>query len=61
MPVYEYVCSCNSEVVQFNTSIANYKETYPCDKCGKDMSRYYTPIGAVFSGSGFYSTDNRKK
>lgn len=61
MPVYEYMCECNNEVVPFQTSIANYKETYPCDSCGKDMRRHYTPINATFNGSGFYVTDNRKK
>lgn len=61
MPVYEYICTCNNKIVPFTTSIADYKETYPCSDCGLDMKRYYTPIGAQFNGSGFYSTDNRKK
>lgn len=61
MPVYEYKCTCTDEIIPFNTSIANYKETYPCEKCGADMTRHYTPIGAAFNGPGFYSTDNRKK
>lgn len=61
MPIYEYKCDCNNQIVPFNTSIANYKETYPCGECGADMKRHYTPIGAQFTGSGFYSTDNRGK
>jgi predicted nucleic acid-binding Zn ribbon protein len=61
MPIYEYKCDCNNNIVPFNTSILNYKETYPCGECGADMKRHYTPIGAQFTGSGFYSTDNRKK
>jgi len=61
MPIYEYKCECNNKIIPFNTSISNYKETYPCDDCGSDMRRHYTPVGAQFTGSGFYSTDNRKK
>lgn len=61
MPVYEYKCECNNDIIAFSTSMANYKETYSCAKCGADMKRHYTPVGAQFTGSGFYSTDNRKK
>ena len=61
MPIYEYKCECSDKIVPFNTSMANYKESYSCEECGADMKRHYTPVGAQFNGSGFYSTDNRKK
>lgn len=61
MPIYEYKCECNNEVVPFNTSMANYKESYPCKECGADMKRHYTPLGIALNIPGFYSTDNRKK
>lgn len=61
MPIYEYKCECNNKIIPFNTSIVNYKESYPCEECSADMKRHYTPVGAQFNGSGFYSTDNRKK
>lgn len=60
MPVYEYKCECSEDKVAFNMSIKDYVETQPCEKCGKDMKRFYTPVGAKFNGPGFYSTDNRK-
>lgn len=60
MPVYEYKCECNEAIVPFTTSINDYKPTQECEKCGKDMARFYTPVGAQFKGSGFYVTDNRK-
>lgn len=61
MPIYEYKCSCSEDIVPFNTSMANYKESYPCEKCGADMKRHYTPTAVSLNIPGFYSTDNRKK
>jgi len=60
MPVYEYECECNDNVVAFTMSIKDYEASKPCPNCGKDMKRFYTPVGAQFKGSGFYQTDNRK-
>jgi predicted nucleic acid-binding Zn ribbon protein len=34
---------------------------YQCETCNKSLVRVYSNIGAVFNGSGFYSTDNRKR
>jgi len=34
---------------------------YKCDTCNSSLVRVYSNVGAVFNGSGFYSTDNRKK
>lgn len=61
MPVYEYKCECNDQIVPFSTSMSEYKETYPCEQCGANMRRHYTPLGSILKGPGFYSTDNRKK
>jgi hypothetical protein len=33
---------------------------YQCETCNKNLVRVYSNVGAVFSGNGFYSTDNRK-
>jgi putative FmdB family regulatory protein len=60
MPVYEYKCECNDQVVPIKMSISEYQPTQACGLCGKDMGRYYTPAGIQFKGSGFYKTDNPK-
>lgn len=60
MPVYEYKCECNDKAVPFTMSINDYVETQKCEECGNEMKRFYTPIGASFKGTGFYSTDNPK-
>jgi predicted nucleic acid-binding Zn ribbon protein len=42
-------------------SINDADPGYTCDVCNKSLVRVYSQIGAIFNGSGFYSTDNRKK
>lgn len=59
MPVYTYRCeNCG---VQFDES---QKFVDPplvkCPECGKKtLRKVFQPVGIVFKGSGFYSTDHR--
>jgi putative FmdB family regulatory protein len=59
MPVYTYRCeSCG---VQFEQS-QKFTDSplVRCPECGKKtLRKVYTPVGIVFKGSGFYSTDHR--
>ena len=41
-------------------SIKESDPGYACETCNADLVRVYSNVGAVFNGSGFYSTDNRK-
>jgi len=59
MPIYTYRCeNCG---VQFerrqNFSDAPLTRCPECNK--KSLRKVYTPVGIVFKGSGFYSTDHR--
>jgi len=57
MPRYDFKCSiCNSQV-EFERSIGD--EKYPIC-CNVSMERLWSAPAAIFNGSGFYSTDNRK-
>ena len=59
MPVYTYRCSeCG---VQFERQQSYSEPTLrTCPECGEDgLNKVYTPVGIVFKGSGFYSTDHR--
>jgi putative FmdB family regulatory protein len=61
MPAYEY--DCMKCAVRY-TKVRGIKEDdpgYACESCNQPLVRVYSNIGAVFNGSGFYSTDNRKK
>lgn len=58
MPRYEYKCKkCESvfEVVHgINESLDK------CSTCGGELRRVFHPVGIVFKGSGFYSTDHNR-
>lgn len=62
MPAYEYECtgSCEGTVVRIR-SITENDPGYECEICTQPLARVYSNVGAVFNGSGFYSTDNRKR
>jgi len=59
MPIYTYHCdNCG---VQFERRQKFSDEPLKqCPECEKDsLRKVYLPVGIVFKGSGFYSTDNR--
>jgi len=59
MPVYTYRCeNCG---VQFEKTQKFTDQTLTrCPECNKKaLRKVYTPVGIVFKGSGFYSTDHR--
>ena len=62
MPAYEYECSgsCEGIVIRVR-SITEDDPGYECETCTQPLARVYSKVGAVFNGSGFYSTDNRKR
>lgn len=59
MPVYVYHCDeCNFQFEQQQKFSDNpLKE---CPNCSKQsLHKVYTPVGIIYKGSGFYSTDHR--
>jgi putative FmdB family regulatory protein len=59
MPIYTFQCSnCG---VRFDKELSfNERNPIRCPECGKKtLHRVYRPVGVIFKGSGFYSTDNR--
>ena len=59
MPTYTYRCeNCGH---QFDIFQHFTDDTLTeCPECGKQtLHKVYSPVGIVFKGSGFYSTDNR--
>jgi putative FmdB family regulatory protein len=59
MPVYTYRCGeCGSEFERQQSF--NEPPLKKCPVCGKEaLQKVFTPVGIVFKGSGFYSTDHR--
>ncbi len=60
MAIYEYDCMTCAKRFTKERSIKDTDPGYNCDLCNKKLVRVYSQIGAIFNGSGFYSTDNRK-
>ncbi|MDD3519844.1 MAG: zinc ribbon domain-containing protein [Actinomycetota bacterium] len=60
MPIYSYKCSnCEKIFDRFEKPGNNGKVL--CLDCGSEALRIFSPVGIVFKGSGFYSTDYNSK
>lgn len=58
MPTYEYRCTGCARKIEVQQSFSDApKQT--CDFCGEKLRRVFSPIGVLFKGRGFYSTDAR--
>ena len=59
MPVYVYHCdSCGFQFEQQQKFSDNPLKK--CPECSKNsLHKVYTPVGIIYKGSGFYSTDHR--
>lgn len=59
MPVYVYHCEeCDFQFEQQQKFSDNPLKK--CPSCGKNaLHKVYTPVGIIYKGSGFYSTDHR--
>ncbi len=59
MPTYEYACTACGERTEAKQSFDD-PPLEKCPACGGKLRRLYSPVGIVFKGSGFYSTDTKK-
>ena len=59
MPTYAYGCdNCGVRFDRYQTY--DDPPLTECPECGEEaLRKLFTPIGVVFKGSGFYSTDHR--
>ncbi len=60
MPTYEYACTACGERTEARQSFTD-PPLELCPHCGGKLRKLYSPVGIVFKGSGFYSTDAKKK
>lgn len=60
MPTYEYACTACGERTEAKQSFSD-PPLEECPQCGGKLRKLYSPVGIVFKGSGFYSTDAKKK
>lgn len=59
MPAYDYECKeCDSKT----TIVRKHDDPEPyCEKCGRELSKLFSPPLIIFNGPGFYSTDYKNK
>jgi putative FmdB family regulatory protein len=59
MPTYAYGCdNCGVRFDRYQSF--DDPPLTECPECGQEaLRKLYTPVGVVFKGSGFYSTDHR--
>jgi putative FmdB family regulatory protein len=58
MPIYEYACTACGERTEAKQSFDD-PPLEKCLVCGGKLRKLYSPVGIVFKGSGFYSTDKK--
>ncbi len=59
MPIYEYACTNCGERTEAKQGFDD-PPLEECSNCGGHLRKLYSPVGIVFKGSGFYSTDGKK-
>lgn len=59
MPIYEYACTTCGERTEAKQGFDD-PPLERCANCGGKLRKLYSPVGIVFKGSGFYSTDTKK-
>ena len=60
MPIYSYKCNICGEIFDKMSKAAENKNV-PCVHCNGDTMRVFSPVGIIFKGSGFYSTDYKNE
>ena len=59
MPAYDFRCSECQTVFEVVRPIRS-TEDETCPECGGETKRVFSPVGVVFKGSGFHTTDYRQ-
>lgn len=57
MPTYEYRCKRCDNLFEEVHGVDDRVES--CPLCGGEVRRVFHPVGIIFKGPGFYSTDSR--
>ena len=58
MPTYSYRCTACDTAFDIHQAFTEDSLTV-CPTCGGALRKVFSAVGVTFSGSGFYSSDNR--
>ncbi|MHB1275261.1 MAG: FmdB family zinc ribbon protein [Candidatus Humimicrobiaceae bacterium] len=56
MPIYSYKCNNCGKIFEKFEKLGS-KDKIFCTDCNSEALRIFSPVGIVFKGKGFYSTD----
>jgi putative FmdB family regulatory protein len=59
MPVYVYKCAQCQHLVEVRQKV-NDEPLKVCPNCQGQLKRQFQPVGIIFKGSGFYTTDYKR-
>lgn len=60
MPIYSYKCNNCGKIFEKFEKSSNQNKVF-CTDCASEALRIFSPVGIVFKGKGFYSTDYGSK
>lgn len=60
MPIYSYKCNNCGKIFEKFEKIGGLNKVF-CTDCNSEALRIFSPVGIVFKGKGFYSTDYGSK
>jgi len=60
MPIYSYKCNNCGKIFEKFEKSGSQDKVY-CTDCNSEVLRIFSPVGIVFKGKGFYSTDYGSK
>ncbi len=60
MPTYEYECCRCGERIELLQRVTD-PPLRRCGKCGGRVRKLIFPVGVIYKGSGFYTTDYARK
>ena len=60
MPTYDYQCTVCGVIFEMRQGF-DAEPTQSCTECGSPSRRRFHPVGVIYKGTGFYTTDYKRK
>lgn len=60
MPIYEYQCPACGHTFEVFRRVSDSPDG-ACPRCETQGKRVFSPVGVIFKGSGFYTTDYKNR